>query len=603
MQVPGRRTAPCDVQPDGDPRLLLARLHHLESLLTGILESTDTELAVVDEHLMVMTANESFRRQFLDGADPTGMSLGELAGLVSESPMLDVLDVVRQSVEFSTEVTVFVRDRIGPAERWLDVTASPLGILPGAVLRARDVTGLVRAAHAGMVGRVQDTLTGLLTRDGIEELLTAEFRRIGTGAVCVAMLEIDQFHVVNRTLGYGAGDELLRHVAAVLRQHVPADGNLARLVGDTFCITFHYDDALEVDRVSAELRDAVRQPVAVRGRTMRITASVGSTLARCGDTVEHVIQQAELAMQEANRRGGNRCVPYAPDLAESQQGVIRVWNALRSALQFRQMEVWFQPIVSLATDRPIAAEALCRWHHPQFGDVSPAEFIPIAERNSEILNIGSFVHGRAAEMMNVLRAGHTGRLGGFQISVNASPNELAWPDFAANLLARLRANEARPEWFALEITEQGLLQPDEAVRNNVRVITDAGMTLSLDDFGTGYSSLERLRDIAVHRVKIDRRFVASMMENERSERLVAAIITLAEELGMDTVAEGVETVEQAARLRALGCRSAQGFLFAPAVPDSELTAVLRDLASASDRRDIFNAAAAIPRLPAAVHGG
>jgi EAL domain-containing protein (putative c-di-GMP-specific phosphodiesterase class I) len=289
------------------------------------------------------------------------------------------------------------------------------------------------------------------------------------------------------------------------------------------------------------------------------------------------MQHAELAMQEASKRGGNRCVTYDAELAEPQEGMVRLWNALRSALQFRQMEVWFQPVVSLASDRPIGAEALCRWHHPQFGDVSPGEFIPIAERNSEILNIGAFVHGRAAEMMNALRAGRVQPMSNFQISVNASPNELAWPEFAVNMLARIKANDARPEWFALEITETAWLQRDDAVRANLCTLREAGVTLSLDDFGTGYSSLERLRDIPVDRVKIDRRFVAALLDDERSERIIATIIALADELGIDTVAEGVETTDQAARLRALGCRSAQGFLFAPAVPDSELQAVLRDL--------------------------
>jgi EAL domain-containing protein (putative c-di-GMP-specific phosphodiesterase class I) len=356
------------------------------------------------------------------------------------------------------------------------------------------------------------------------------------------------------------------------------------MMGDEFCITFHPQSLLDVDRVASELRDAVRQPITVRGRQVRITASVGTTITESDANLDLAMQHAELAMHEADQRGGNRCVVYAPELAEPQEGMVRLWNALRSALQFQQMEVWFQPVVSLASDRPVAAEALCRWHHPQFGDVAPGVFIPIAERNSEILNIGSFVHGRAAQMMTTLRAGHANLVGGFQISVNASPNELAWPDFARSLIARIKANDALPEWFALEITEKGLLQPDDAVRMNLAIIRDAGITLSLDDFGTGYSSLERLRDISVDRVKIDRRFVAALAENERGERLISAIIGLADELGMDTVAEGVETPEQAAMLRALGCRSAQGFLFAPAVPDSELRAVLRDLSSVDVHR-------------------
>jgi EAL domain-containing protein (putative c-di-GMP-specific phosphodiesterase class I) len=195
--------------------------------------------------------------------------------------------------------------------------------------------------------------------------------------------------------------------------------------------------------------------------------------------------------------------------------------------------------------------------------------------------------------MNMLRASRVLPMSDFKISVNASPNELAWPAFAHNLLARLRANETRPEWFALDLTEQALRQPDPAVLHNLQLLWDAGVTLSLDDFGTGYSSLERLRDIPVNRVKIDRRFVSSMLANERVESLITAIVALADELGMQTVAEGVETTEQANLLRRLGCRAAQGFLYAPAVPDGELVSVLRDL----------SAIAATPRSPAAVLAG
>ena len=565
------------------------RLEHnneaLQFLLAGMLESTDTELAVVDEHLMVVTANSSFRRQFVSGADPTGMSLGELAGRVSDPPLLDILQAVRDAVELDGEVRLFCCASVAGGDRWFDVTATPLRIRPGAMLRARDVTVLVDAARVGVTDRVHDTLTGLLSRDRLEALMAADLERHGTAGLCVTMLDIDQFGLVKETLGYHAGDEVLQQVAVHLQRHVPEQGRVARMAGDTFCVTFRPVDATEVDRVSSELRDAVRQPVTVRGRTTRITASVGSTVTGQGATVDHSLQEAETAMQEAKRRGGNRCVLYAPAINSSQDNTMRVWNALRSALQFRQMEVWFQPVVSLGTERPIAIEALCRWHHPQFGDVSPGEFIPIAERNSEILHIGSFVHGRSAEVMNHLRASRALPLRNFQVSINASPNEIAWPQFAGNLLARIRANEASPEWFALEVTERALVMKDEAVRANLAMLADAGITVTLDDYGTGYSSLEQLVSLNVTRVKIDRSFVARMVDDEPTQRLVTAMITMADDLRMDTVAEGVETEQQAAMLRALGCRSAQGFLYAPAVPETELMAVLSDLLLASSRVD------------------
>ncbi len=548
----------------------------LMTLLTGLLESAHAEIAVIDEHSQVIAANTPFRNQFLQGGEATGLSLADLGAGLDDPPLLDMLDLVRQALRHGAEVSMYAQDRALGRDRWLDVVVSPLVVRPGVVLRARDVTDLVEAARSSRTGRAKDSVTGLLSPQGLEDQLDEELQRCAA-VRCVIMLDIDQFSIIRQTLGYGAGDELLREVARTFYRVLPEGSHAARLVGDTFCVVFEPESPFAVDRVSSQLRDAVRQPVAVRGRTVRITASVGSTLTTPDTSIEIAMQHAELAMQEASKRGGNRCVTYDAELAAPQEGMVRLWNALRSALQFRQMEVWFQPVVSLATDKPIGAEALCRWHHPQFGDVSPGEFIPIAERNSEILNIGSFVHGRAAEMMNALRAGRVQPMSNFQISVNASPNELAWPEFATNMLARIRANDARPEWFALEITEEAWLQPDEAVGANLQMLRDAGVTLSLDDFGTGYSSLERLRDIPVDRVKIDRRFVAALFEDERSEQIIATIVALADELGIDTVAEGVETAEQAARLRALGCRSAQGFLFAPAVPDSELPAVLRDL--------------------------
>jgi diguanylate cyclase (GGDEF)-like protein len=608
MRTAGRLTAGSAGMDTADPDApndalhdALARLHAVEHdrdqlahLVTGLLESTATEVAVLDEHLRVLATNAAFRDEFAHGADPKGADLVRLAGLLDEPSIQDVLEMTSQAVATCSERSAFVCERHGgPHERWLDVTVNPLRVAPGVVLRARDVSDLVCAARNIRSDRARDTLTGLLSRSGLQELLDADLRRSGMPTMCVMMLDIDQFTVIRHTLGSAAGDEVVRQMAANLQRIVPDGGRVARVIGDTFCITFHPKSLLDVDRVSSEVRDMARQPVTALGRTVRITASVGTTLTEPDQTVDRALQAAELAMQEASRRGGNRCVTWSPELAAPQEGMVRLWNALRSALQFRQMEVWFQPIVSLATDRPIGAEALCRWHHPQFGDVSPGEFIPIAEQNSEILNIGAFVHGRAAEVMNMLRVGRVLPMSGFLISVNASPNELAWPEFAANLLARLRANEARPEWFALDVTEQALRQPDPAVLRNLHCLRDAGVTLSLDDFGTGYSSLERLRDIPVNRVKIDRRFVNSMLTNERAESLIAAIVALADELGMQTVAEGVETAEQANRLRRLGCRAAQGFLYAPAVPDSELASVLRDL----------NAAAATPRSPAVAHGG
>jgi len=429
-----------------------------------------------------------------------------------------------------------------------------------------------------------DVRDGLLERDQLLRHLHAEQIGNPNAPLAAVVLDIDQYAVIRQTLGFKGSDELVRQVASNLTRLVAGSARVAMLDDETFCIAFRPDDSRAVDQLAADARDAVRQPVSVLGRTVRVTASVGSSTQWSDVVVERAVHEAEVAKQEAGRRGGNRCVTYTPSLAEPLEGMMRLWNALRSALQFRQMEVWFQPIVSLATDRPIAAEALCRWHHPNFGDVTPGEFIPIAERNSEILNIGAFVQERAAEIMNMIRSSRSHPLGDFQITVNASPNEVAWPRFAEQFLARVRAVDARPEWFAIELNEQALTQRDDNVVSNVHHLRAAGVTISLDDFGDSMRGLDHLRTLPVDRVKIGRSQVGALTTDPRAEARVAEVVAAATELGLRTLATGVETREQAARLRALGCGAAQGFLFAPAVPDTELLDVLRDLYEAGNPR-------------------
>ncbi len=478
---------------------------------------------------------------------------------------------IEASGPFGGSVEQLLADAVGGSHR--SVWTTPDG-------RELDVVSLVPST-AGESNR--DPLTGLPTRNLLLDQLRTD-AAVRTDVLNVLVFDIDQYSVVSQTVGYQGSDELLRHIATGVSRIAPPAAVLARIGDDTFCLAFRSDETTDADRVAAEIRDAARQPVTVQGRTVRVTSSVGSSLGFKGTPIEQTVHEAELAKQEAGRRGGNRCVTYTASLRETQEGMMRLWNALRSAIQFRQMEVWFQPIVSLATGRPIAAEALCRWHHPNFGDVAPGEFIPIAERNSEILNIGAFVQERATEIMGMLRTSRSYRAGDFQITINASANELAWPRFAEQFLARLKAAEALPAWFVIETTEKALAQRDDAVAHNVRLLREAGIAVSLDDFGADYASIERLRELPVDRVKIDRRFISQLLDNERVDQTVEAAVALAHELGMRCIAEGVETNEQAARLRAMGCAAAQGFLFAPAVPDTELLDVLRDLSNAGSHR-------------------
>lgn len=560
----------------------------LRNLLHAMFESTDAIIGVFDGSLECIAANTAFAGLYSPGINLAGQSIDTLGRSVASTALLDTLDALRQSIRQEQEIRLFSCVAGAHGDQWFEVLAVPLRVQPGSMLRLRDVTVLVASARASSLGAGDQERN---PSNGIERAVRQRLQH-GAATVYVSVLDIDQFAVLAAAFGPEVREELYAHVDAGLHRVAPIGATITRTDADTFCVVAALPERgdtaeLAADRISADLRDAVRQPVTIRGRTLRITASVGSALCDDPMATTRALQQADAAMQEAKRRGGNRTVIVSTDPAASNDTTIRLWNAMRTALQFRQMEVWFQPVVDLASNRPVAVEALSRWHHPQFGDIAPSEFIPIAEQNSEILQIGGFVQTRSAEVMRSLRASQTVRLPDFHLHMNASANELAWPQFATSLLDRLRSQEVRPEWFSVEISERTLLQPDSAVHDNVRTLAEAGVRVGLDDFGSGATSFDLLSRLPIHQVKIDRRFVAAMLQNERTERLVAAMIAMANDLGLGTVAAGVETAEQAEHLASLGCRSAQGFLFAPAVPESELVNVLADLIAAAWSRPVL----------------
>lgn len=546
-------------------------------LLTGVLATSGTAMLVVDESLVAVVASESFRAQFLDGDDPTGTALPALMSVYRAVPNFDILHVAVQAVATCSPVRCVSGTGWGPSDRWFDVVATPLHPGSGALLEVTDVTAPVQAARSLAVDTNRDATTGLMSREGIVDWFQCEREEQPARQLCVTMLQIDQFDVVDETLGTRAGDELLIQVAQHLSEHLPQGAVAARTDRAIFCVAYPCTDLIEADLHSAELRDAVRRPVTTGGRTLRLTAAVGTAFTSRRSSSARTLREADAAMAEARRRGGNRYASYSPHGMEMGNGVLRKWDALADALQHRQMEVWFQPIISLVTRRPFAAEALCRWNHPQLGEISPAEFIPLAEWGAEIGRLGAFVQDRAAEMALAVRGDIGVGLREFQVSINVSSHELAMRGFAASALRRLLANGAGAAWFAIEIDEDVLEDNDECTMSNLQALAAAGVCITVGNFGAGSSSMERLLEVPITRVKISRRFIASMLTDPLSARVVATTIAMVRELGIEVVAEGVETVEQVAELIRLGCTAAQGYRFAPAVPATELNEVLRDL--------------------------
>jgi diguanylate cyclase (GGDEF)-like protein/PAS domain S-box-containing protein len=420
-----------------------------------------------------------------------------------------------------------------------------------------------------------DTLTGLPNRRALREHIerALALRPLRGDELAVMFVDLDHFKEVNDSLGHDVGDALLIQVAQRLQARMPADAVVARMGGDEFTVLLTAPRAApEAERMGHELLESLSEAFDVAGERVYVSASIGVSLApRDGSEIEALFKHADLALYEAKGAGRNRMSVFTPALHEAAQRRVRLAAELREALRLGQLSLVYQPILSLrdVTAAPRKAEALLRWRHPQLGDVSPAHFIPIAEASGLIVDIGDWVFRTAAAQALAWRAaGHTG----FQISINKSPVQFLGE----------RSHRTQPDWvghlrdlgmpgdaLAVEITEGLLLERDEAVSERLQELRDGGLSVSLDDFGTGYSSLSYLQHHAIDTVKIDRSFVAGLESGGKALALCRAIVTMAHELGMEVIAEGVETEAQMLALREMGCDWGQGWWFGKGVPAGE----------------------------------
>ena len=399
-----------------------------------------------------------------------------------------------------------------------------------------------------------DELTGLPNRALLNDRLRHALLRSPRldAAVAVVFLDLDRFKLVNDSLGHDAGDRLLVQVAKRLRSKLRASDTVGRLGGDEFVVLVD-DIHVESDAHAAVQRvvDILEQPFEVDGETIFVSASVGVALARDVAHANDVLREADDAMYRAKQRGRGS-VEY-----QSTNGTANVVNplaritALHHALERDELVVHYQPIVELASRQPVSAEALVRWNHPELGLLLPGEFIPLAEDTGLIVPLGWRV------LEHVLRRlRHRPDL---DVSVNVSARQLSEADFVPRLREMIALLPR--DILTLEITESLLIDEPDRIAATLTELAELGVRLSLDDFGTGYSSLSYLSALPIHQLKIDRSFVAGLGERPECETLVSGIIHLGQGLGLEVIAEGVETTQQAERLLELGCRLAQGYLF------------------------------------------
>ncbi|WP_051293916.1 EAL domain-containing protein [Pseudoduganella violaceinigra] len=421
-----------------------------------------------------------------------------------------------------------------------------------------------------------DTLTQLPNRRMFLDRLQHDIlksRRDGT-RIAILFIDLDHFKEVNDTLGHHQGDVLLVEAARRIGACVRQSDTVSRLGGDEFTVIL--PELSQVDRVeniAQKIIDSLRMPFQLGQEQAFISASIGITIyPDDAGNMEDLMKHADQAMYAAKGAGRNRFSHFTPALQVAALNRMRLTNDLRGALKGNQLKLYFQPIVHLPTGKIHKAEALIRWEHPQRGMVSPLEFIPLAEASGLIVDIGEWVFRESAQWVKRWRAEvHPG----FQVSLNQSPMEFQRERASyADWLAYLKQLDVPGESIVVEITEGLLLDANTSVTDKLLQLRDAGIQVALDDFGTGYSSLSYLKKFDIDYLKIDRSFTRNLAPDSSDMALSDAIIVMAHKLGLNVIAEGVETTEQRDLLAGAGCDYGQGYLFARPLPAEDFDTLL-----------------------------
>jgi diguanylate cyclase (GGDEF)-like protein len=444
------------------------------------------------------------------------------------------------------------------------------------VTRVRRQLVDARLLHAELEHQAtHDPVTGLRNRQSLTDELTAALARRGPGdALGLLFIDLDQFKAVNDTLGHGAGDRLLRAVADRLRGAVRAGEIVARFGGDEFVVLLpEVSSADEAVATAERLASVLRSPSQVGGDPVVVTATVGVVVtddpsATAGD----VLADADAALLEGKHQGRDVVVAFTSSMRQHLDRWLETENALRRAIAQGELRLFYQPEVTLDGEVLFGVEALVRWQHPHRGLVLPGDFLPVAERSGLIVPLGRWV---VEEACRQARRWHDD-LGEAApvISVNVSPIQLTREDLSAHIERHLALHGLPASALRVELTETALVNADPQVGVQLQRLRDLGIDVAMDDFGTGYFSLSHLKRLAVNLIKIDRSFVAGLGQDRTDDAIVHAVVDLARRLGVRTIAEGVETVEQAILLREAGCDVAQGYLYARPMPAADLDALI-----------------------------
>ncbi len=489
-------------------------------------------------------------------------------------------------------------------ETWVLTTKVPLkdqrSAIVGTMGISRDITDRKEAELRIRYMALHDALTGLPNRTLLEDRLgqAIAFACRNQKRVAVFMLDLDRFKNVNDSYGHYLGDRLLEAVSIRLRESLRASDIVGRLSGDEFAVVLPaVEPGREIEYVARKLLGALSEPFEIEGHNLRISASIGiCEYPLHGENPRDLLQAADTAMYEAKKRRRGSYCRFTPDLTDATRRRLKMEFDLQHALEREEFVLYYQPLVCTTSGKITAMEALLRWRHPEEGMISPNHFIPQAEEMGLMVSIGRWVLQTACAQN---AAWQKKGLPPVRMLVNLSANQFYRNNIVGDVESALSESGLDPKWLELELTELVMLDDTNSTDRIMRRLKKIGVSLSLDDFGTGWSSLSYLRRFPIDRIKIDRSFLRDLASQPAAEAVVRTIINLGRDLGLECVAEGVETPDQLNYFRKQNCKEVQGFLYSPALPEAECSALL-SVGSLSFAENVPGLAApALAVLPAA----
>ena len=551
--------------PDKPGMLAAPRAH---PLITAALDPLPIPAAVVmraGDEIEIVVTNPAFDQRALAPGLPTGLDPQLLADLVSIAHRNDSGHAVRPWMS-SDPVKA----------RRYDVTVARMDLRgmewPHFLVSLIDRTSEIETHDSFRRETMRDSLTGLPNRAGFEDEVERRLAdqpaggRSTMGAFAIITIDIARFSQINECAGSIVGDELIITVARRLMGRMRKTDLVARIGGNEFALFVQLRGTTprEMTRITNRIRDIFVQPYRLSDLEIQIDGAIGIALSKPGQTdCANYIRQSQIALKRAKRT--RQAEIYTPEELDKARRRFTLETELRKAIELDRLELYFQPLIDMSNGFVTGFEALARWKDPDYGMISPVEFIPVAEECGLILPLGRWALERACQVLNEWDA-KAGEQLPLKISVNVSAAQFARDDIPNMVAGILRANKTRPERIMLELTESVVVSDPARAAKVMHALRALDVSLAMDDFGTGYSNLAYLQQLPIDVLKIDRSFVTHMLQERDKVAIVRAILSLASALGMETTAEGIETQEIAHTLAALGCSYGQGYFYSPPVP-------------------------------------